>query len=185
MRFALLRIVCAIALCLLINNEVAAQGYHQLTVDDFQANQPQPDRTNSIAYTHCSIDFHYRAISENGHYRLTFDIRLILDKDQSWIDKRRILSDIMLAEVLKHEQGHYIIAYMEQQEVLRVVNRTHFNENYQAQANAIFDRIDAKYKQLTLDYDEDTRHMLNRVQQHSWDVYFKKRLIYMPPIEKA
>jgi predicted secreted Zn-dependent protease len=86
----------------------------------------------------------------------------------------------MLAEVLKHEQGHYNIAYMEQQELLREVGRTRFEADYQNRAQEIFDRIDAKYKQLNLDYDEDTQHMTNRLQQISWDKYFQRKLEYMP-----
>jgi len=87
----------------------------------------------------------------------------------------------MLAEVLRHEQGHYTIAYMEQQELLRTVSKTIFYANYQSAAQSIFNRIDAKYKQLNIDYDIDTQHMQNRTQQQSWDAYFKKRLTYMPP----
>ncbi len=97
------------------------------------------------------------------------------------MDKRRVTSQEMLAEILKHEQGHYIIAFMEQQELLRTVSKTVFYADYQYTAKNIFDRIDAKYKQLNQDYDADTNHMLNRTQQQSWDAYFKKRLAYMPP----
>jgi hypothetical protein len=49
---------------------------------------------------------------------------------------------------------------------------------------ALFNRIDAKYKQLNTDYDEDTQHMTDRVQQHSWDTYFQKRLQFIP-VERA
>jgi len=63
---------------------------------------------------------------------------------------------------LKHEQGHYAIAFMEQQELLRTVGKTVFYADYQYVAQSIFDRIDAKYRQLNLDYDADTNHMLNR-----------------------
>ena len=97
------------------------------------------------------------------------------------MDKSSITSSEMLAEVLKHEQGHYIIAYLEQQELLREVAKTVFGSDYQYRAQEIFDRIDAKYKQLNQDYDEDTGHMANRVQQISWDKYFQKKLEYMPP----
>ena len=86
----------------------------------------------------------------------------------------------MLAEILKHEQGHYTIAYLEQQELLRAVGKTVFQRNYQYEAMRIFNEIDAKYKQLNYDYDQDTQHMTNRVQQKSWDVYFQKRLTFMP-----
>ena len=170
-----------IALFSLSATAVCAQSYHQLTIDDFQG-APRNNSQGVIAYTNCTIDFQYRAHRQNGYYRLDFDIRLILNNYKSWIDKSRITSTEMLAEILKHEQGHYIIAYMEQQELLRTVAKTVFHEDYQYDAKNIFDRIDAKYKQLNLDYDADTRHMLNRGQQQSWDAYFKKQLEFMPPV---
>jgi len=76
-------------------------------------------------------------------------------------------------------------AYMEQQELLRAVAKTVFYADYQSQAAAIFNRIDAKYKQLNHDYDEDTQHMINRPQQQSWDAYFKKRLENAPTADEG
>lgn len=135
-----------------------------------------------VAYTDCSIDFHYRVTNDKrNNFIITPDVQLVFNRDRSWIDRRHILNKAMLADILKHEQGHYTIAYMEQQELLRIVSKTRFTANYQAQASAIFDRIDAKYKELTDNYDTDTRNSLDKVQQHSWDMYFKKRLTYMPP----
>ena len=181
MRSGFVGVICAIALGLIINNGAYAQeGYRRLTIHDFQGT-PHP-QNGSISATHCSIDFHYHVRGEKNHYQLTFDIKLIMDKDQSWMDKRRVLSQELLSEVLNHEQGHYTISYMEQQELLRETARTRFTANYQAEANALFDRIHAKYELLNNNYDEDTQHMCNRTQQHSWDVYFQKRLMYMPPI---
>ena len=135
-----------------------------------------------IAYTSCYIDFNYRATNDKrNNFNLTFDIRLSFNRDKSWIDKKRILSGNHLAEVLKHEQGHYAIGYMEQQELIRALSKTRYTANYQAEARTIFDRIDAKYQQLNYNYDTDTRNSLDKTQQHSWDEYFKKRLITMPP----
>jgi hypothetical protein len=174
------RLVCTAAFWLSVTSFCSAQSYHQLTNDDFQG------RTGNIsmgviAYTNCSIDFQYVANKQNGYYRLDFDIRLILNNNKSWIDRRRVTSDEMLTQILKHEQGHYTIAFMEQQELIRTVGRTVFHEDYQSEARAIFNRIDTKYKQLNLDYDADTHHMLNREQQQSWDAYFQKQLEFMPP----
>jgi hypothetical protein len=89
----------------------------------------------------------------------------------------------MLSEILKHEQGHYLIAYLEQQEILRQIGKTRFSYNYRNEAMALFNRIDAKYKQLNSNYDDDTQHMTNRQQQRSWDLYFQKRLEYEPSEE--
>ena len=158
----------------------SAQAYHQLTVDDFQGRVGNVGG-GVVAYTNCTIDFQYQAYRQKGYYRLDFNIRLILNNNKSWIDRRRVTSEAMLNEILKHEQGHYIIAFMEQQELLRTVGRTVFYDDYSSEARRIFDDIDAKYKQLNKDYDTGTQHMLNREQQKSWDAYLNKQLEFMPP----
>ncbi|HEY4326730.1 MAG TPA: hypothetical protein VGN20_22280 [Mucilaginibacter sp.] len=171
-------LICFAALWLFSVSEARCQSFHQLTIDDFQG---IPNKQGIIAYTNCTIDFHYEAHRERNYYRLDFDIRLILNNNRSWMDKRKVTSDEMLDEILRHEQGHYLIAYLEQQELLRTVSKTVFYSDYQYVAKNIFDRVDAKYKQLNYNYDEDTQHMLNKTQQQSWNAYFKKRLDYMPP----
>lgn len=175
----------AIALAFVITGikGASAQPYRQLTSADFQG-VPRPRMFGHIAYTNCTINFHYEAqrVSRDD-YRLQATVTLTMNRDRSWLDNQKISSRKMLEEILNHEQGHYIIAYMQQQEVLRQINRTRFDANYARQAQALFDRIDAKYKQLNDNYETDTRHMQDRVQQRSWDVYFKKRLTYMPPVD--
>ena len=91
----------------------------------------------------------------------------------------------MLNEVLNHEQGHYIVAYMEQQELLRQINRTRFTANYKAEAMRLFNTVDAKYKELNDNYEAGTQHMQNRLQQRSWDDYFKKHLENAPPLAQT
>ena len=177
MRLIFRRVICVALLCA-CKLGAHAQAYRLLTVNDF-GGVPHHN-SGVIAYTNCSIDFKYEAYKRNGYYQLYFNINLKVNRDRSWMDKGNITSSEMLSEVLKHEQGHYIIAYLEQQELLREVGKTVFGSNYQYQAQQIFDRIDAKYKQLNQDYDEDTQHMTNRTQQNSWDKFFQHKLEYMP-----
>jgi len=177
MKFSL---VCICALLFSFGQSASAQAYRQLTIDDFQG--VPHFNTGIIAYTNCSIDFRYQAYHQRDYYRLDFDIHLMVNTNKSWMDKSKVTSGEMLTEILKHEQGHYIIAYLEQQELLRTVGHTVFHADYQYQAANIFNRIDAKYRQLNLDYDEDTQHMTNRIQQQSWDAYFKKKLEFLPPV---
>jgi len=181
MRFKLLWVIGALTLNFITPDPSAAQqhDYHQLSINDFQG-VPRPNGTDVIAYTNCTIDFHYEATPRNGYYLLNFRITLQMNHDRSWMDKRRVTSQKQLDEILRHEQGHYAIAFMEQQELLRTVGRTVFRSDYQRVAQEIFDRIDAKYKQLNMDYDYDTRHMIDRKQQKSWNVYFDRQLAYMP-----
>jgi predicted secreted Zn-dependent protease len=152
-----------------------AQPYRKLTLDDFRGN-PNTNNTGVVAYTNCSIAFSYTAYKEKDYYILNFIIKLDMNNDKSWMNRSRLTTAEMAAEILKHEQGHYNIAYMEQQELLRTVGRTVFHSDYERVAKQIFNRIDAKYQQLNHNYDDDTQHSANREQQHSWDMYFKKRL---------
>src|SRR5437879_3743509 len=157
MRLILQRVVCVIVFYAACYQAASAQPYRRLTADDFEGTPRS--HASVIAYTNCSIDFKYQAHRKNGYYLLDFGITLVMNRDKSWIDRSRITSQEMLEEILKHEQGHYIIAYLEQQELLREVGKTRFESDYQYRAQEIFDRIDAKYQQLNRDYDEDTEQM--------------------------
>jgi hypothetical protein len=158
------------------------QQYHQLTASDF-AGVPRSNARGVVAYTNCTIDFKYQVTRRNGGFVLNALVQLLLNSNKSWLDRSRVSTQQQLTEILTHEQGHYTIAYLEQQELLRNINKTRFTRNYQYEAMAIFNRIDAKYKQLNTDYDNDSEHMTNRVQQNSWNLYFQKMLQFMPDLE--
>ena len=185
MRWRFIGGMCAMCLSLVAAKQVLAQNYRQLTVNDFRG-QPRADGSNTIAHTKCSINFHYEAGGQGSNFQLVFDAQLTVDHQRSWIDMKRVTSQQMLDKILNHEQGHYIITYMEQQELLRQANRTRFDAyNYRAQASQLFNRIHAKYQELNQNYDAGTQNMRDAEQQHSWDVYFKKRLLYAPPVERV
>ena len=159
---------------------VKAQPYRQLTTDDFQG-RPR-NYGDVVAETACSISLRYDVHARNNYYQLTFYVTLEVDREKSWLDRDIRNSPAKLAEILKHEQGHYTISYMEQQELLRTFDRTRFDENYKDEVNEIFERVHSRYQQLNRDYDDDTGHSRNLVQQASWDKYFRRKMAYMPPV---
>jgi len=186
MRLILVRMICALGVTLCADNLAIAQSsYRQLTANDFRGS-PQVTGDSTVAHTKCTIDFKYHLNGvRGGAYQLTFDVRVLMRRDRSWIDFRRITTRAMLQRVLNHEQGHYNISCLEQQEILREASRKRFTENYNYEARALFDRIHNKYQLLNENYDIDTRHMLDSKQQHSWDVYFQHRMLYAPPIARV
>jgi len=160
---------------LLFSAAASAQPFKILTANDFRG-APAPGSSAEVAETRCTIEYSYTAHPENNYYILSFTITLIMNSDQSWMDRSKVNTPALKAEILKHEQGHYNISYMEQQELLRTVSRTVFRADYKRVANAIFDRVDAKYRQLNTDYDNDTQNSTNKAQQHSWDAYFARQM---------
>jgi hypothetical protein len=178
--FMVIGIVC-VSVCLA--GITWAQPYRQLTVNDFRGT-PRTGINNAIAHTKCSINFRYEAVGQGNNFRLISNVTLTVDPYRSWIDLKRVTSPKQLDRILNHEQGHYIISYMEQQELTRQLNRLQFDRyNYKAQASSLFNRIHAKYQLLNQNYDMGTQNMRDEEQQHSWDVYFQKRLVTAPPLE--
>ncbi len=186
MRPRSVRVTCALMFTLALAHASAQYPapYHHLSAKEF-AGVPVYNGGDVVAMTNCNVDFNFTAHAEKNYYLLTCDIHLIFNRDQSWIDRRKISTAAAVDEVLNHEQGHYTIAYLEQQELLRTISRTVFSANYKQEANNLFDRIHQKYTQLSVDYDTDTDHMRDKVQQRSWDDFFKKKLMYMPPEQLA
>lgn len=171
-----IEILIFIALLLVFCMTAFSQPYKKLTFKDFKGVPKSAGNQDEIAFTSCSIEYSYLAKKEIDYYTLTFTIKLIVNRDQSWIDRSKITNKQIMTRLLNHEQGHYNIAYLEQQELLGTVKHTVFYEDYADVANKIFSTINAKYRQLNIKYDTDTQNSTNKAKQHKWDIYFQKRL---------
>ncbi|RYY33289.1 MAG: hypothetical protein EOP46_16860 [Sphingobacteriaceae bacterium] len=171
----------AIVFVLLATGTAFAQPYKILTADDFQGT-PQRNNISAVAYTNCSISYSYNVSRIRGVFQLDFKVSMQMNKHLSWMNRDAIKSPEMMTRVLKHEQGHYAIAYLQQQEVLRTFGRTKFGRDYNMVARQIFNRIDKKYQAMNDTYERETNHMQNLTQQASWDRYLSRCLEYMPSI---
>jgi hypothetical protein len=165
-----------IAVLLFFGTTAFSQSYKKLTLNDFKGVPKSAHNPDEIAFTSCSIEYSYSTKKENDYYLLTFTIKLIVNKDQSWIDRSKITNKKLMTELLNHEQGHYIIAYLEQQELLVTVRHTVFHDDYIAVAKNIFSTINDKYRQLNVKYDTDTQNSTNKAKQRKWDIYFQQEL---------
>jgi hypothetical protein len=167
--------ICALILCLLGSVAAFAQPYRQLTANDFTGAVPAGSGFY-VAHTSCNVTMNYKVRQQRGYYQLAFNIRLQFNPERSWINRQMITNPDMMAEVLRHEQGHYQIAYLMQQEMISELNRQRYTGDYQRQANNVFNRIDDKYRRMNTDYDNDTQHMQNRKQQEAWATYLSQEL---------
>ncbi len=151
------------------------QQYRLLNETDFTGAVPAGSGF-FVAHTSCNVTMRYNVSNYRSNYRLTFYIDLVFNPERSWINRQMITTADMMAEVLHHEQGHYLIAFLMQQEMIRELNAFRYTGDYQRQANNIFARIDEKYRRMNADYDADTQHMQNRKQQASWANFLDKQL---------
>jgi hypothetical protein len=86
-------------------------------------------------------------------------------KNDSWVrpDKKS-------SELLEHEQGHFDFAILCSIEFKKVVKSTTFLKiNYSQKIDSLFKVTLNKYKQMEIQYDIETNHMLNRSKQAEWN----------------
>lgn len=164
-----------LAIGLLLAPALMAQPWHQLTMDDFQG-VPPGSSSAYIAYTNCWIHYDYDVRKSNGQYTINFYVKMAMNPTKSWMNKSEVVSSGLLQEVLRHEQGHYNMAYLEQQELQQALNQTSYGADYQRQITDIFEAIDQKYRNLNQAYEQESQHMLNRPLQQKWNVWFREQI---------
>ncbi len=153
---------------------VKAQSYHRLAARDF--NGTPPAAHGDIAYTNCHVDFTYQVIHHNNNYDITFDVELNMDNNSSYIRLDQVNSREQLQQILRHEQGHYNIAYLLKCEAYNVLSHHHYTSNYQREIDYLFRQVESKYQKMNADYENMTDHMLNSQNQDKWNAWFSRQI---------
>ena len=95
-----------------------------------------------------------------------------LDPKKSWAIKDEV-SD----ELLVHEQGHFNIGILCIREIMEKFKQTKFTKsNFSQLLSNLFKSTTNKYSELTLNYDKETDHSKNKVQQAKWNKFFTEEL---------
>lgn len=85
--------------------------------------------------------------------------------------------------LLKHEQGHFNIGLICQQEILERINNTVYLKNeFPSRLQNDFNSILHKYQRMNAQYDEETDHSRNLNNQQKWDTYFSEALKKAKPV---
>ena len=143
-----------------------------LTWEDFTG---RPDKKSEhAAMASWKIYYSYQGINFNGDTAMLrgLKINLELDKDRSWLKKGRETGDL-----LKHEQGHFNVGLLCQQEMLKQFTNTVFlKSGWQDKIQKLFNNILDKYLQMDLKYDTETNHSKQKEMQQKWDSFFSTEL---------
>ena len=166
----------SLLICLLICATVVvkAQSYHRLAARDF-AGIPSAG-TNDIAYTNCDVVYTYQVIHHDNNYDITFDVELNMNSNRSYIRLGEVKSREQLQEILRHEQGHYNIAFLLKCEAYAVLSRHRYSANYQREIASLFYGVEAKYQKMNSDYENSTNYMINAQNQDKWNAWFSTQL---------
>ena len=160
-------------ICFILTSTLSyAQGYRLLTADDFKGQPTLPDPF--LAQTQWRIGFSYQVKKINGNFKLDFVVNLKLNDAASWIKKNSVRSPEHMQELLSHEQRHFQIGAIMQKDLLKTLRSYVYTDNYQQEANQLFNQLFENYKRIELKYDRETRHMLDKVNQQRWNTLIEK-----------
>ncbi|MBK7734978.1 MAG: hypothetical protein IPI36_06940 [Chitinophagaceae bacterium] len=144
----------------------------KLTWDDFtgKADKSTPFK----AFTSFRYKTKIEGISFVGDTAIIngYEVILELDPKKSWAIKDEV-SD----ELLVHEQGHFNIGILCIREIMVKFKQTKFTtSNFSQLLSNLFKSTTNKYSELTLNYDKETDHSKNKVQQEKWNKFFTEEL---------
>lgn len=163
-----------LCLFLLVPFLASAQYYHRLAANDFQGTPSADDQ--ALAYTNCDVKYTYQAVHRNNVYNVYFNVELVFNPDKSFIRLNWIKDQDMLLHVLRHEQGHYNIAFLLKCELYTAFRRHSYTANYQQEIAEIFKQVEAKYQKINDDYEQQTLHMQNDRKQEEWNAWFSRAI---------
>lgn len=79
--------------------------------------------------------------------------------------------------MLVHEQGHFNIGLLYMKEILKKIPATSFSKaHFPQEIKLMLDEISKKYKDMGIQYDEETDHSKNKEKQAKWNDFFFKEL---------
>jgi hypothetical protein len=130
------------------------------------------NNSNYWAMTYWGVYYKYKILPLHGDTVITDLQTWTVLKKNSWILPNRKIN-----ELLQHEQGHFDFAILSASEFKKVVFSTILLKNNCAQKiDSVFNATLNKYKQMEIQYDEETNHMLNKKQQMLWNKKFEEML---------
>lgn len=143
-----------------------------LTWEDFTG---KPEKSSSFeAHTYWKLNYSFTGVNfKNDTAVITgLNVKLQLDENLSWIKKGK-----ETPALLKHEQGHFDIGILCQNEIIQQFKSTVFlRSDFQNKMQSIFSATLKKYNLMGLQYDEETGHSKNKENQEKWDAFFAKEI---------
>lgn len=150
-------------------NKVIENG--KLKWEDFSG--PVDPTSKHAAVTYWLVNYKYKILSYRGdtaHVDLQVSTFL---KGNSWV-----LPDQKTDRLLEHEQGHFNVALICALRFKKAIASTVIlKSNHAEKINSIFKALISEANQMDLQYDEETRHSLDKVAQMKWNLKLNALLL--------
>lgn len=133
---------------------------------------------NALCLSTCDIEIQ-KVISKGSYVQLEVKAIVNHQNDLSQVTESFLATndDATKAQVLHHENGHFLIAQIIGYRIVKDARGFQFHpKNYKAQLNQIISGHFRSWKQMDQLYDLETTKPRNPAMQKKWDEYFSKEL---------
>lgn len=141
----------------------------KLTWNDFTG-KPDP-RSPFSALTHSSILFSYNVSSKSGILSLTTQVDAYFHPEKSWFK-----TDEVNDHILKHEQAHFDITEIHARMLRKAFAEYKVTNNYERELTSIFSRVNNDRKKMQQQFDKESDHSRNFINEARWQVFIKDEL---------
>ncbi|MCC5936737.1 MAG: hypothetical protein JJU34_05605 [Lunatimonas sp.] len=162
------------------DEKVAITPNRTLEWKDFKTVKVIQGKTSINALCLSTCDIEIQQVIPKGNY-VQLNVKAIVkhQKDLSQVTENFLTNntDDTKAQVLHHENGHFLIAQIIGYRIVKDAQGFQFHpKNYKAQLNQIINGHFRSWKQMDQLYDLETTKPRNPAMQKKWDEYFSKEL---------
>jgi hypothetical protein len=161
-------------------SSVAVNPNRALVWEDFKVVKVIQGKStiNAICLSTCEVEI-LKVIPKGNHVSL--DVRAVVQhqRELSQVTESFLANNdaATKAQVLHHENGHFLIAQIIGHRIVKDAQGYAFNpKNYKAQLNQIIKSHFRSWNQMDQLYDLESTNPRNPVMQKKWDDYFQKEL---------
>ena len=148
------------------------EGARLLTWADFKG---VPDESSPFfAYTAWKTNVKFSNVQLEGEKAIVsgFEMTVEFDDKKSWVKKGKETD-----ELLKHEQGHFDVGLLYMRDVLSSFPSVSFSRaNFKEEFKNFIEAIHKKYSDMGKQYDKETAHSIQKVEQAKWNIFFDEHL---------
>ncbi|WP_124635769.1 hypothetical protein [Taibaiella sp. KBW10] len=138
---------------------------------DFSPTQKVLTRENGTAAINVNTAYQWESSTQNGIATINFTSSVTSDRSKNFVlaTFMKTADTEQKDKLLRHEQGHYIIALIKNLWLQEALLSAHFTGRFKVEIREVCKGVEARAAQLSATYDAETNHSLIRPKQVEWE----------------
>lgn len=137
-----------------------------------------PDENSAFAALTATMwQYRYNAKIRDGHLHIDFFFEAGVEPAKSWVKKNRIRNRAQSRQLLKHEQGHVYINFIQLKHGDSFIrNQNYTTKNYKSLIQRKANELSDMYRKMQDRYDVETKHGSDLEAQDRWDDFLQDEM---------